>query len=63
MKTSITNNRYFTPRFLGCNDPISANPVAKILSLTLTYTFLLLKSLITDLCSFWPTLYLHLLPL
>ena len=45
MKTSITRNKYLTPRFLEDSDPISAKSAAQILSL---YTFLLLNFLITD---------------
>ena len=35
MKTSITDKKYVTPRFLEGNDPISAKSPAQILSLNL----------------------------
>ena len=51
VKTSLTHNKYLTFLLLENNDPISAKPAAQILSLNLTYTFLLLDFLVTGLCN------------
>ena len=49
----MAHNKYLTYLFLffAGNDSISANRAAQILSLNLSYTFLLLNFLITGLCN------------
>ena len=49
----MTHNKYLTYLFLffAGNDSISAKCAAQILSLNLSYTFLLLNFLITGLCN------------
>ena len=46
----MTHNNYLTFLSFEDNDPISAKSAAQILSLNLSYTFLLLNFLITSLC-------------
>ena len=51
VKTSMTHNKYLTFLFLEANYSVSAKSAAQILSLNLTYTFLLLNFVITGLCN------------
>ena len=50
MKASLTHNKYLTLLFEG-NNFISAKSAAKILSLNLAQTIVLLNFLITSLCN------------
>ena len=71
VKTSITHNKYLTPRLLEDNHSSSSKSAAQILFLNLAYTFLLLNFLITDLCgsqdssslTFPPALLVAILPI
>ena len=47
----MTHNKYLAFLFFEENDSISAKYAAQILSLNLTYTFLLFSFLITGLCN------------
>ena len=47
----MTHNKYITLLFFEDNDLISSNLAAQILPLNLTYTFLILNFLISDLCN------------
>ena len=60
--TSMTHNKYLAFSYLENNDPIPAKSAAKILSLNLAQTFLLLNVLITGLCNYSTSCSFKLIP-